>query len=488
MSQVLVVGSGNAALCAALAAREAGAQVLVVESATRAERGGNSFFTAGLVRFPYRSLADVQTLVPDLGGLGASALDVGSYDESAFRGDLERVTDGRTDPTLAGILVREALPTMRWLQTQGARFALCLGRGRQAFEERGVLRFFGSAPVELEGGGSGHVDRLCALCEARGVAFRYGARARELTFERGRVSGLVVETAAGAERIAAHSVVLACGGFEASAEKRARHLGAHWVHAKVRGTRHNLGDGIEMALAAGARRFGQWNGAHAVAWDANAPDDAGDRARTHAFNRHSYPFGIVVNRRGERFLDEGADFRNYTYARYGAAILEQPEHVAFQIFDAKAQALLRDEYLRPGTTCLEASSPEELAKRLGIDVARFCATLRTFNAAVGPERFDPTRLDGKATRGLDPPKSNWAQTLDTPPFQAYPSACGITFTFGGLQVDADARVLREDASAIAGLFGAGEIVGGLFHGNYPGGAGLSAGAVFGRLAGRSAAR
>jgi tricarballylate dehydrogenase len=487
MSRVVVVGAGNAALCAALAAREAGAEVLVLERAPREERGGNSFFTAGLVRFPYRDLADVEALVPDLGGRGAGTLDVGAYGESAFRGDLERVTDGRTDPTLAGILVGQALPTLRWMRAQGARFALCAGRGRQAFEERGVLRFFGSAPVELAGGGSGHVERLCALCEARGIALRYGARARELAFERGRVSGVIVETAAGSERIPARSVVLACGGFEASAEKRARHLGAHWVHAKVRGTRHNTGDGIDMALDAGARPFGQWDGAHAVAWDANAPDAAGDRARTHAFNRHSYPFGIVVNQRGERFLDEGADFRNYTYARYGAAILEQPGHVAFQIFDAKAQAQLRDEYLHPGTTRVEAGSPEELAKRLGIDVARFCATLRDFNAAVGPEPFDPTRLDGKAARGIDPPKSNWARTLDVPPFHAYPSACGITFTFGGLHVDASARVLRADGSAIEGLFGAGELVGGLFHGNYPGGAGLTAGAVFGRIAGRSAA-
>jgi tricarballylate dehydrogenase len=487
MSQVVVVGAGNAALCAALAAREAGADVLVVERAPREERGGNSFFTAGLVRFAYRDLADVQALVPELGGRTPQTLDVGAYGEAAYRHDLERVTDGRTDPALADVLVREALPTLRWLRAQGARFALCIGRGRQAFEERGVLRFFGSAPVEFAGGGSAHVERLIALCEARGIAFRYGARARELAFERGRVSGLVVETAAGPERIAARSVVLACGGFEASAEKRARHLGAHWIHAKVRGTRHNTGDGLEMALAAGARPFGQWDGAHAVAWDSNAPDAAGDRARTHAFNRHSYPFGIVVNRRGERFLDEGADFRNYTYARYGAAILEQPGQLAFQIFDAKAQPLLRDEYLLPGTTRVEASSPEELAKHLGIDVARFCATLRAFNAAVGPERFDPTRLDGKAARGIAPAKSNWAQTLDTPPFQAYPSACGITFTFGGLHVDAAARVLREDGSPIPGLLGAGEIVGGLFHGNYPGGAGLAAGAVFGRLAGRSAA-
>jgi tricarballylate dehydrogenase len=397
------------------------------------------------------------------------------------------MTDGRTDPALADLLVREAFPTLRWLRAQGARFELCLGRGRQAFEERGVLRFFGNAPVELAGGGSGHVERLAALCEARGIALRHDARALDLVVEHDRVRGLVVETAAGTERIAAPGVVLACGGFEASTELRVRHLGPHWKHAKVRGTRHNTGDGLEMALRAGARAYGQWDGAHAVAWDAAAPDAAGDRTRLYAFNRHSYPFGVVVNRRGERFLDEGADFRNYTYARYGAAILAQPGHVAFQIFDAKVEPLLRDEYRTPGATRVEAGSLAELARALDIDVERLCATLHAFNAAIGGARFDPARLDGRATHGIDPPKSNWAQAIDTPPFSAYPSACGITFTFGGLHVDAATRVLRDDGSAIEGLFAAGEIVGGLFHGNYPGGAGLTSGAVFGRLAGRSAA-
>jgi tricarballylate dehydrogenase len=224
-----------------------------------------------------------------------------------------------------------------------------------------------------------------------------------------------------------------------------------------------------------------------VAWDANAPP-TGDRQVGDGYQKHSYPFGIVVNQRGLRFLDEGADLRNYTYARYGKEILAQPDMLAFQIFDAKVEHLLRDEYRIAEVSKAEADSVEELADALGIERESLGTTVAAFNAAVVDRPFDPAILDGKGTRGIAPPKSNWALPLDRPPYQGYAVTCGITFTFGGLRIDAGARVLDADDEPIPGLFAAGELVGGLFYHNYPGGTGLTSGAVFGRIAGGNASQ
>jgi tricarballylate dehydrogenase len=267
---------------------------------------------------------------------------------------------------------------------------------------------------------------------------------------------------------------------------RTRYLGAGWELAKVRGTRFNTGDGIRMALDAGAMPYGHWSGCHAVAWDLNAPP-YGNRGIGDLYQKHSYPFGIVVNVDGERFVDEGADFRNYTYARYGREILRQPQRAAFQIFDAKVTHLLRDEYRIPQVTKAQADTIEGLAGALGVDVGGLARTVHAFNAAVQPGEFDPAQLDGKCTEGIAPPKSNWAMALDTPPYAGYAVTCGITFTFGGLHIDAEARVLDEEERPIVGLYAAGELVGGLFYHNYAGGSGLMAGAVFGRIAGARAA-
>ena len=482
---VVVVGAGNAALCAALSARQSGARVRVLERAPQSARGGNSYFTAGLVRFPYEGLEDVAALVPQIDP-AQRVVDVGRYGEKDYLADLERLTEGRGDPALASTLVREARPTMSWLRERGARFQLAAAHGRQAFTRDGVLRFWGAAPVEFAGGGREHVARLLELAARDQIEIWYDARATALVSdESGIVRGVRVERGGEEVTLKARAVILASGGFEANRDMRREQLGPRWADVKVRGTRFNTGDGIRMALAIGADRAGHWQGCHAVAWDANAPD-FGDLRVTNGFNKHSYPYGITVNGDGERFLDEAADLRNYTYARYGAAILEQPGGVAFQIFDAKTRPLLREEYLLPECTRVEADSLEALALDLELPGSAFVRTVERFNAAVGDGAFDPTCLDGLATRGLDPPKSNWALPIDAPPYLGCPVACGITFTFGGLRVDGQARVLRADGAAIPGLFAAGELVGGLFWHNYPGGAGLAAGSVFGRIAGRSA--
>ena len=320
-----------------------------------------------------------------------------------------------------------------------------------------------------------------------GAEIRYRHRAVRLIQEpRGRISGVVAQGPDGFEEVLGPSVVLASGGFESNAEMRARYLGPGWELAKVRGIPYNIGDGIRMALDIGAQPYGHWSGCHAVAWDLNAPR-FGDRTVTELYQKHSYPLGIIVNVEGKRFVDEGADFRNYTYAAYGKEVFHQPQGVAFQIFDDKVKHLLRDEYRIPQATMAEASTIEELADKLDVSGDGLSRTVKEFNDAIGDGEFNPAVLDGKGTSGIEPPKSNWAQTIDTPPFLGYAVTCGITFTFGGLKVDARAQVQDCEDEPIPGLYAAGELVGGLFYHNYPGGAGLMAGAVFGKIAGESAA-
>ena len=257
----------------------------------------------------------------------------------------------------------------------------------------------------------------------------------------------------------------------------------------MRGNPLNTGEVLLAALDAGAAPFGDWSSCHSVAWDAGADEGGGDRELTNQYTRSGYPLGVMVNRDGRRFVDEGADYRNYTYARYGRDILAQPGGVAFQLFDAKLRPLLRaEEYDSARVTGAQAGTLAELAERLGIDAAQLDATVREFNAAIRDEvPFDAAVKDGRAAAGIEPPKSHWAQALDTPPYYGFAVTCGVTFTFGGVHIDEHARVLDASGAPIPGLYAAGELVGGLFHGNYPGGTGLTAGAVFGRRAGTHAA-
>src|SRR5437899_3272865 len=360
--------------------------------------------------------------------------------------------------------------------------------GRQASKVGGKCGFWGGLVLEAVGGGPGLIDMEYQSAGKLGIDVRFDTKATRLvTDDRGAVTGLVVRTATGTETIPGRAVVLASGGFEANTEMRTRYLGRNWELARVRGTPYNTGDGIRMALDIGALPWGHWSGCHAVQWDLNAPWH-GDRKVGDNFQKHSYPLGIIVNLRGERFVDEGADFRNYTYVKYGRTIIEQPGRAAFQIFDQKVVALLREEYRIREVTKAEAMTIRELASKLEIDVDGLVRTVEAFNKAVVVAPFNPAIKDGKGTRGITPPKSNWAQPLDTPPFVGYAVTTGITFTFGGLRITSDGEVVDCEQRTIPGLFAAGEMVGGLFYHNYPGGAGLMAGAVFGRIAGRSAAR
>lgn len=486
-TDVVVVGAGNAALSAALAAREQGAGVLVLEYAPEGERGGNSRFTGGMVRFAYDGVDDLRRVIPDLTDEDCENADFGTYTREQFFEDMERVTQYRADPDLVGLLVNGSLDAMIWQQSYGVRFIPAYHL--QAFKVDGKFKFWGGLTVQASGGGPGLVTSLFAAAERRQARVLYETRAVSLIEEDGVVTGVVARQGGKRVEIRCGAVVLASGGFESNAEWRTRYLGPGWDLAKVRGTRFNQGDGIRMALEIGALPYGNWSGSHAVSWDRNAPD-YGDLSVGDAFQKHSYPFGIMVNARGERFVDEGADFRNYTYAKYGHIVLQQPGQAAWQVFDSKVTHLLRDEYRIREVTRVRADSLEDLAARMDdVDERGFLRTVAEFNAAVRDDvPFNPNVKDGRGTAGLALPKSNWANALDTPPFEAYQVTCGITFTFGGLRVSTAGQVMSVSGDPIPGLYAAGELVGGLFYFNYPGGTGLTSGAVFGRLAGASAGR
>ncbi|MPZ60991.1 MAG: FAD-dependent tricarballylate dehydrogenase TcuA [Propionibacteriales bacterium] len=473
-------------MCAALAARESGAQVTVLERAPMAERGGNTAFTAGAMRFAYHGVDDIRQLVPDLTDEQVDKTDFGSYDEAAFLEDMARVTEYRCDPELVELLVTRSFPTLMWMRSKGVQFVPIYGR--QAFQFDGRFTFWGGLTLEAVGGGPGLVETEWAAAEREGIQIRCGARAFALLHDDAGVKGVKVHEAGRSVDLPADAVVLAAGGFQANPEWRTRYLGPGWDLAKVRGTRFNTGDGIRMALDIGASSYGNWSGCHAVGWDRNAPEFGDLKVGDH-YQKHSYPWGIMVNAHGQRFVDEGADFRNYTYAKYGRRILEQPHQLTWQVFDAKVAHLLRDEYRIRQVTKVKADTLEDLAKKMDdVDDAGFLAEIEHYNEAVRTDiPFNPNVKDGRRTVGLPVDKTNWANTVDQPPFEAYAVTAGITFTFGGLRIDNRARVLDTGGAIIPGLHACGELVGGLFYFNYPGGTGLTSGSVFGKIAGEAAA-
>jgi tricarballylate dehydrogenase len=485
---VVVVGGGNAGFSAAHAARELGASVLLLEKTVQKEAGGNSYYTAGAFRVAFDGLEDLLPLLEHPRDERLATTVVPPYPETEFRHDMERVTEGRCDPLLTDLLVSRSAGTLQWLRDKGLEFRLMYER--QAYSSGDAWVFFGGLPLGSVGGGKGLIAQHTAAATGAGVVLQYGAAVSGLRRDdRGNIVGVTYRDLDGRQHdVDAGAVVLAAGGFEADAERRERYLGPGWSRALVRGTPSNTGEVLDLAVEAGAARFGDWSSCHSVAWDAGAPPGGGNRELTNRLTRQSYPLGIVVNVQGRRFVDEGADYRNYTYAKYGREILAQPGGIAFQLFDGKTRPLLRtEEYDSQPITGASADTLEALAQRLGIDADGLRSTVDDFNSAIVDVPFDPAIKDGRASLA-NPPKSNWAQALDSSPFYGYAVSCGITFSFGGLHVDQHARVLDSSGTPMGNLYAAGEMVGGLFYGNYPGGTGLTSGAVFGRIAGDHAAR
>jgi len=485
-ADVVVVGGGNAALCAALAAAEQGARVLVLERAPEAARGGNSAFTGGAFRVAYDGVEDIRRLVDDLSPGDMARTDFGRYPAEQFSDDLFEMSGLRADAALVDTVVGASLETLLWMREQGVRFIPI--HGRQSFVVDGKHTFWGGLTVEVSGGGAGLMAALYARAERLGVRVAYGHKVVDLLVEDGRVAGVIAACEGHRRELRAGAVVLAAGGFHANAEWRARYLGPNWDLAKVRGSRYNTGVAMAAALAHGARATGHWSGCHSVFYDANAPE-FGDPALLNQ-QKNYFSLGIVVNTLGERFVDEGANFRNYTYSRMGAEIMRQPGGRGWQLFDATTASLLPDEYrVRHATRTESATLAGLIAKIDGVDRERLERTVLAFNAAIVRDTpFNPAVLDGRRTRGLAVDKTNWAMPLEQGPFVAYEVSCGVTCTYGGLAITPRAEVLSEEGEPMPGLYAAGELVGGLYYDKYPGGAGLTSGAVFGRIAGAQAAR
>lgn len=481
-TDIVVVGAGNAAMCAAISASENGANVLVLEKAPEAEKGGNSTYTHGSIRFAYNGVDDLKEIMPDLSQEDIESSDFGVYSEEEFYDDMCRITSYRTDSELASILTEKSFETMKWLTSHKVRWVPIYGR--QAFKVDGKFKFWGGMIVESVGGGPGLVEALHTEASSLGVQILFDAMAVELIHDDEGAHGVIFKHNGKSAKVLAKAVILASGGFHANPEMRTRYLGPKWDLAHARGSRFNTGEGIQMALNIGAQSCGHWSGCHSIGGDRYLPDF------TEGFQKLSFPFGIMVNAEGKRFVDEGADFRNYTYAKMGRIILDQPGQFAWQIFDQKVSHLLREEYKGRQVTKVKANTIEELAEKLeGVDGAGFLQNVKEYNAAVRKDiLFNPNIKDGKGTEGLTIKKSNWANTIEDGPFEAYAVTCGITFTFGGLKINATTEVQDVLSKSIPGLYAAGEAVGGLFYFNYPGGAGLMAGSVFGKIAGEHAAQ
>ncbi|HZV51201.1 MAG TPA: FAD-dependent tricarballylate dehydrogenase TcuA [Candidatus Dormibacteraeota bacterium] len=488
---VVVVGAGNAALTAALSARAGGARVAVLEKADRALRGGNTRFAGGLFRCTYGGLED---LAPIVGGNDdPSTVAVDPYPHERYLADIARTTAGLADPVLSRLVVDRSYDTVRWMADLGVPWEFNRAVGAVTVPGSDRVKLPDGCALRTLGEGYGLSEHLFRLAEEAGVEIHYEAQAlAPVLGDDGWVEGVAVRDPGGRALVRCRALVLGCGGFQASPEMRAAYLGPAWSLVKVRGTRFDTGEMTRAMLAAGAQAYGQWSGCHATPIDADAPA-YGDLRLTDRTNRLSFPYSVMVNLDGERFADEGEDFNLYTYARMGSDILGQRGGIAFQIFDQQTIPLLEERY---GTgTPVEADTLAELVERiaerypaLGFRSDRCLETLERFNQAV-PEAppFDPDRLDGRRTRGLRPEKTNWALRLEKPPYRAYAVTCGITFTFGGIKVNTEAEVVDALDRPLPGVFAAGEMTGGFFYLNYPGGAGLMRGAVFGRIAGRNAA-
>jgi tricarballylate dehydrogenase len=472
-----VIGGGNAGLAAAISAAEHGAKVILIEKASQELRGGNTYFTGGDLRFGWNSLDE--DVLPLIGSITDDEVKrmraaVTPYTPEQFYEDVMRVTEGHSNPELLQQLVTESLPTIQWLRSLGHVWY-------PSYDEPGA-----SVVVTMNGGGARLSDHGFVVAAKNGVDIRYQHVFVELIQDaKGAVSGAQVLGPEGFVKIHARAVVLACGGFEANAAMRTSFLGEGWDSVKVRGVPFNTGDGLRAAWDIGAQSFGNLNGCHATPQDIDRPAYSLRIGPPAEYRRHAYPWGVMVNVDGRRFVDEGSDMRAYTYAKTGRAIMLQPQGVAFQIFDAKTAHLPKG---YTNATGAQAESLEKLAEKLGIDAEAFVHTVAEFNKAVQPGTFDHHHRDGKGTKGLAINKSNWALPLDTPPYHGYGVCCGITFTFGGLRIGTDTRVLSNWEAPIRGLYACGEIVGGFFYLNYAGGSGLMQGATYGRIAGRNAAQ
>jgi tricarballylate dehydrogenase len=483
---VIVIGGGSSAFEAAVAARQSGAErVVMLEKAPEPEYGGNARFSHTGFRFCHSGKEEIREFLSDVDADSYAKFVMAPYTEAQFIADLNRVTQGLIDGDLAETLARESNAAAHWALDTGIKWI----PERYATVD-GKYHFQPGRNVQTLGGGIGQLKQWREIATGLGIDIRFDSRVAAVHGTPRRIDGVRVSTTERDYDLAANAVVTCAGGFQANPEMRARYLGENADLLKVRGSKHDTGEVLTMLLAMGAKAAGHWQGAHQTPIDAAAPrfeSPAAEDGRGSNMNRYDYPYGITVNDMGQRFFDEGEAFHSYTYAKFGQAIRRQPGNIAYQIYDRKGIAMFRNGPDYPATR-EEGATVRELAGKIGMNPDVLEDTITRFNAAVDDKvPFDPSKLDGKRTRGLSPDKSNWAQKIDEPPYRAYPVSGGITFTFGGLAVDTEARVLNSSNQPIRGLYASGDIMG-IFYHNYPSCTGQTRNIVFSRKAGQAAAK
>jgi tricarballylate dehydrogenase len=486
--EVVIVGAGSAALVAAIAAHESGCRkIRVLEKAPEAEMGGNTRFTPGLWRFAFRDQKEFMdmNLLPQIPKHEWKEISIGPYPEQAYYKSIMDCGNGRPNPDFAKWMAGESNDITRWQTKHGVKWMFATGFVTATATHKA---YNGGLVVATQNEGPGLIQMQLAELARLGIEVEYSTAAVGLlTDSSGAVTGVKARLPGGKYDEIRGAVILASGGFEANPEMRTRYLGPEWNIVKTRGTRFNTGEMMQAALNLGAQPYGHIAGAHATCIDPAAPDLAPLELAT-TTTRISHQWGILVNREGRRFTDEGMDWLFQSYVQMANDVIRQPGNIAYQIFDQKVEGLLdaaRYSHARPAV----GNTLEELAGKIAVDRKQFLATVAEFNRSVDVTKpFSPTTLDGRRTQGMTPPKSNWAQALDTPPYQAYPVESAITFTFGGLKQDLNSCILDFTDRPIVGLYGCGEITGGFFYYRYPAGSGLVKGALTGRAAGRHAAR
>jgi len=452
---VLVIGGGNAALCAAISARRAGASVLVLEGAPKFYRGGNTRHTRNM-RCAHDAATDILT---------------GPYTEDEFFDDLMRVTGGQTDEELARFMIAQSKEILDWIVEQGVRWQPSLG---------GTLSL-GRTNSFFLGGGRAMLNALYLTAEKLGVEIVYDAQVTDLDIADGMFLSAAVKHGGVVQDVRAGTLVAAAGGFEANIEWLKEYWGEAAENFLIRGTPYNCGTILKMLLDKGVQQVGDPTQCHAVAIDARAPKfDGGIITRLDCV-----VFGIVVNRDAARFYDEGEDIWPKRYAIWGRLVAAQPDQIAYIVFDSTVLTSFMPSLYPP----ISGNSIGDLAQQLGLDAAKLEHTVAEFNASVQPGTFDHTILDDCRTEGISPPKTHWARRIEIAPFYAYPVRPGITFTYLGTRVNRDSRMLMRDGRPSANMFAAGEIMAGNVLGRgYAAGIGMTIGSVFGRIAGKEAAK
>ncbi|QDU34998.1 Fumarate reductase flavoprotein subunit precursor [Poriferisphaera corsica] len=492
-NKVIVLGTGNAALSAAMSALDHGASVTILEKAPKPEFGGNTRLTTAALRVSFTDPNQIREILDQSYTDNEwSSIEIEPYPNDKFIYEvIHKTGHGRPNPELVEWFTNQSLDIIHWLKDRGVRFELAeylsqFDLTKQHGSQKRTYR--GGVVIQAVKGGAGMVQPELAYAKSKGAEVHYEMPAEDLiTNDKGHVVGVVARDQSGTLCKFHGTVVIGSGGFEASSARRSQFLGSRWCDLRQRCVKFNTGEMIFAAVNAGAAMVGHYAGAHITPIDPDSPFTGGLNTCERT-NRLAFSWGITVNKQGHRFIDEGSHWNNQIYVDVGRALLDQPDQIGYQVFDARG-ATYREPLYAEQKQFFQGNDLKTLAEQAGIAPDAFMKTIEAFNKAAkhNTHMYDPTQLDSQSTKGLDLPKTNWALPIKEKPFSIYPVVPGVTFTFGGLASNTHCQILASNMHPIPGLFGCGEATGDYFYYAYPTGSGLIKGAVTGREAGKQAA-